>query len=86
MHADLSEAAMSCLIGLVYGIHYDLCVLTGDYRGKTFGSFDAALQSVAKVTAQETNLWCARQPRHHQNGSSDGGHGHTRLLVRGRVS
>jgi uncharacterized protein len=51
MHVDLSEAAMECLIGLVGGMQYDLCVLTGDYRGKTFGPFDAALEGVAKVTA-----------------------------------
>jgi uncharacterized protein len=28
---------------------YDLCVLTGDYRGKTFGPFDAALEGMAQV-------------------------------------
>ena len=50
MHVDMSEAAMRCLIGLLDGMEYDLCVLTGDYRGKTFGPFDAALKGVAKVT------------------------------------
>jgi predicted MPP superfamily phosphohydrolase len=51
MHVDMSEAAMGHLIELVDGMPYDLCVLTGDYRGKTFGPFDAALAGVAKVTA-----------------------------------
>ncbi len=51
MHVDMSEAAMAHLIGLVDGLPYDLCVLTGDYRGKTFGPFDAALEGVAKVRA-----------------------------------
>jgi uncharacterized protein len=51
MHVDLSEGAMQCLIGLVDGMQYDLCVMTGDYRGKTFGPFEAALEGVAKVTA-----------------------------------
>jgi uncharacterized protein len=50
MHVDMSEAAMRRLIGLLDGMEYDLCVLTGDYRGKTFGPFDAALKGVAKVT------------------------------------
>jgi len=50
MHVDMSEAAMRRLIGLLDGMQYDLCVLTGDYRGKTFGPFDAALKGVAKVT------------------------------------
>jgi predicted MPP superfamily phosphohydrolase len=51
MHVDISEAAMGHLIELVDGMPYDLCVLTGDYRGKTFGPFDAALEGVAKVRA-----------------------------------
>jgi uncharacterized protein len=49
MHADMNEAAMHHLIELVEGMQYDLCVLTGDYRGKTFGPFEAALEGVAKV-------------------------------------
>jgi uncharacterized protein len=52
MHVDMSEAAMQHLIELVGGgLQYDLCVLTGDYRGKTFGPFEAALEGVAKVRA-----------------------------------
>ena len=51
MHVDMSEAAMEHVIELVDGMQYDLCVLTGDYRGKTFGPFDAALEGVAKVRA-----------------------------------
>ena len=51
MHVDMNEAAMHHLIELVEGMQYDLCVLTGDYRGKTFGPFEAALEGVAKVRA-----------------------------------
>lgn len=51
MHVDMSEAAMRHVSELVDGMQYDLCVLTGDYRGKTFGPFDAALDGVAKVRA-----------------------------------
>jgi hypothetical protein len=51
LHADMSEAAMRTLIGLVGGLRYDLCVLTGDYRGKTYGPFEAALSGVARVQA-----------------------------------
>jgi predicted MPP superfamily phosphohydrolase len=36
---------------LVQGLHYDICVLTGDYRGKTWGPHEAALQGVARVQA-----------------------------------
>jgi predicted MPP superfamily phosphohydrolase len=35
-------------------LRYDLCVLTGDYRGKTFGPFEAALDGVARVRAHLT--------------------------------
>ena len=52
LHADMNEVAMGNLIQLVGGMQYDLCVLTGDYRGKTFGPFESALKWVAKVRAQ----------------------------------
>ena len=40
---------MERLIKLLPGIDYDLCVLTGDYRGGTFGPFAAALEGVGRV-------------------------------------
>src|SRR5664279_3319795 len=51
MHVDMNEAAMQRLIELVGDMRYDLCVLTGDYRGKTFGPFEATLDGVAGVRA-----------------------------------
>jgi len=48
-HVDMSQSAMSRLIELVGDLHYDICVLTGDYRGKTFGPFEAALEGMARV-------------------------------------
>src|SRR3974390_3109413 len=51
MHVEMSQAAMEHLIKIVHGMSYDLCVLTGDYRAKTFGPFDAALRGVEKVRA-----------------------------------
>jgi predicted MPP superfamily phosphohydrolase len=42
---------MRRLIELVDGMRYDLCVLTGDYRGKTFGPFAATLEGIARVRA-----------------------------------
>jgi uncharacterized protein len=52
MHADVSQAAMRRLIELLDEVSYDLCVLTGDYRGKTFGPFDASLEGVAQVRSR----------------------------------
>jgi predicted MPP superfamily phosphohydrolase len=49
IHVDMNQAAMSHLIGLLGGLHYDLCALTGDYRGKTFGPFDATLEGLERV-------------------------------------
>jgi uncharacterized protein len=51
MHVDLNEGAMRRLIELVGDMRYDICVLTGDYRGKNFGPFEAALEGVARVRA-----------------------------------
>jgi len=52
LHADLNEGAMRRLCDLVEGLDYDLCVLTGDYRGKTFGPFEATLDCMARVRAK----------------------------------
>lgn len=49
MHADMNEAAMERLITLVGAMQYDLCVLTGDYRGETFGPFKAAMDGIGRV-------------------------------------
>ena len=35
--------------GSLPGLNYDVCVLTGDYRGATFGPFDAALAGMARL-------------------------------------
>lgn len=54
LHADTSEGAMRQVITLVQGLRYDLCVLTGDYRGRTFGSCDAAMAAVACLRSHLT--------------------------------
>ena len=51
LHVDMNEIAMKNLIELVGGMHYDLCVLTGDYRGESFGPFQTALDGLAEVRA-----------------------------------
>ena len=49
LHADISQAAMTGIIEIVAGLAYDLCVLTGDYRGETFGPFEPALEAMARL-------------------------------------
>jgi len=52
LHADMNPGAMRRLVELLDEVKYDICVLTGDYRGKTFGAFDAALECVALVRSR----------------------------------
>jgi predicted MPP superfamily phosphohydrolase len=49
LHVEMSEPAMERMIALLGGIDYDLCVLTGDYRGNTYGPYDATLAWMAKI-------------------------------------
>jgi uncharacterized protein len=49
MHADMSQGAMQRVIGLVGDLDYDACVLTGDFRGKTFGLFARTIEGVERV-------------------------------------
>jgi predicted MPP superfamily phosphohydrolase len=51
LHVDMSQGAMLRLIELLPELHYDLCVLTGDYRGKTFGPYDATIEGMARMRA-----------------------------------
>lgn len=50
LHADMNPGAMRRLMELLRELRYDICVMTGDYRGQTFGPFEAALDSVAQVS------------------------------------
>jgi predicted MPP superfamily phosphohydrolase len=51
LHIDMSDAAMRRVIELLEGVRYDLCVLTGDYRGMTCGPYAATLAGMAKLRA-----------------------------------
>ncbi len=49
LHVDMSEAAIANLMPLVRDLPYDLCVLTGDYRGLTYGPIEAAMKGMARL-------------------------------------
>ena len=51
MHVDVSHGAMRRLAELLPDLRYDICVLTGDFRGKTFGPFDATLEGLTRIRA-----------------------------------
>jgi hypothetical protein len=47
----MNGGAMRRLIELLPTVYYDLCVLTGDYRGKTYGPYQGAIDGLARVRA-----------------------------------
>jgi predicted MPP superfamily phosphohydrolase len=49
LHADMSVEAMERVTKLVQGLEYDLCVMTGDYRGRTCGDHKPCLEGVSRV-------------------------------------
>jgi uncharacterized protein len=51
LHVEMSGAAMRRVTELIKGLDYDVCVMTGDFRAGTFGSFEDALNGMAPVCA-----------------------------------
>jgi hypothetical protein len=49
LHVDLNERAMRRVAELVQPLRYDLCVLSGDLRGRTYGPFTATLDGLARL-------------------------------------
>jgi predicted MPP superfamily phosphohydrolase len=49
LHIDAAPGFGHALIEAVRPLSYDVCVLTGDYRARTFGPFDAALAELATL-------------------------------------
>lgn len=51
LHVEMSGPAMARVAELVADLEYDICVMTGDFRAGTCGSFAAALEGVAPICA-----------------------------------
>ena len=49
LHIDFAEDFTHTLIEAVRPLEYDLCVLTGDYRGETFGPYDRTLTCLQQL-------------------------------------
>jgi predicted MPP superfamily phosphohydrolase len=49
LHADMSAPALERVHRIVRDLDYDLCVLTGDYRGRTFGDYRPCIENVARL-------------------------------------
>jgi hypothetical protein len=51
LHADGNAPAMDALEQMLPDLRYDHCVLTGDYRGLSWGPVDAVLERMRKIAA-----------------------------------
>ena len=51
LHLDMSEDIPSALIKAVRELEYDICVLTGDFRARTYGPYEAAIHGLQRVRA-----------------------------------
>src|SRR5215470_16987776 len=51
LHCDTSMPAIKRFREILPSLKYDLCVLTGDYRGRTYGSCDATLAILEQIRA-----------------------------------
>lgn len=51
LHLDMSEDMPAALINAVRELEYDVCVLTGDFRAKTFGPYEEAIRGLQRVRA-----------------------------------
>jgi uncharacterized protein len=52
LHVETSHDAMAHLTAILQGISYDLCVLTGDYRGPSFGPYEGTLETMSRIGAE----------------------------------
>ncbi len=49
LHVDMNQQAMRHMTSMISEMDYDLCVLTGDYRARTFGAIDATIAGMSQV-------------------------------------
>lgn len=49
LHLDMDPTYPAALIERIQQVDYDVCVMTGDFRAKTYGPHAAAIEALAKV-------------------------------------
>jgi uncharacterized protein len=52
LHLDIDPEITAALLERLQEAHYDLCVITGDFRAETWGNWGPALEETARVVAQ----------------------------------
>lgn len=49
LHIDMGQEYLNRLVARVQGLTYDICVLTGDFRFRTFGPYAPTLEALATL-------------------------------------
>lgn len=52
LHTDMDPRITDAIAERVRNLDFDLCVLTGDYRARTFGPYEAALEGLRQIRLQ----------------------------------
>ena len=67
LHLDMDDGYPAALIARLGQVRYDACVMTGDFRAKTHGDFDAAIAALAEVRPHLRCLLYTSNCRHIAN-------------------
>lgn len=49
LHLDMHPKTPHAIAEAVRALEYDLCVITGDFRGRTYGPYDAVLDAISRI-------------------------------------
>lgn len=49
LHLDMHPSIVHELIERLHGVEYDLCVITGDFRARTYGGYQEAMEIMERV-------------------------------------
>jgi len=52
LHVDMDIDTTNAMIQRLDGLNYDICVMTGDYRAKTFGPIQSTIEQMQRVCAE----------------------------------
>lgn len=52
LHLDMHPQTPHAIAEAIRELEYDLCVITGDFRAKTYGEFDTVLEAMARIRSQ----------------------------------
>lgn len=52
LHLDMHPQTPHAIAEAIRELDYDLCIITGDFRAKTYGEFDAVLEAMSRIRSQ----------------------------------